>query len=104
MPELILLIVVGLLLWYWQDAMRAKEFARGKAYAACLQANTHFLDDSVQLVNIGLRRNTQGSVRIRRCYVFEFSSDGSQRYHGNVEMLGRDIMQLQMEAYREFVE
>ena len=94
----LLLFVAGV--FYWIDASRAKFIARSGGKRACDQAGVGFLDDSVVLSKIRLRRNRMGNLKLYRRYRFEFSSDGSYRYGGEIELLGRRIENVTMEAYR----
>lgn len=59
-----------------------------------------FLDDSVALSQLRLRRTAAGSVLFSRRFVFEFCTDGQQRYAGYVELLGKTVQHSHMEAYR----
>lgn len=99
--DFIVLLLLMIIIWYWQDGMRAKELARGCGRSACMDAGVTFLDDTVALKKINLRRNQQGQMAIFRQYHFEFSSDGAWRYSGCIDLLGRQILSVDMEAHRE---
>ncbi|HIF54400.1 MAG TPA: DUF3301 domain-containing protein, partial [Methylococcaceae bacterium] len=47
-----------------------------------------------------LKRNEQGKFMGWRSYQFEFTSTGEERYHGKVIMLGRQVINIQLDAYR----
>lgn len=87
--------------WYWFNAMHAKELARQACRNRCNEVGVIFLDDTAALTRLRLRRDGEGRVRIYREYQFEFSSDGSQRYGGEIALLGGHIMYLILEPYRE---
>lgn len=97
---LIWLLLAAALVWYWLDGMRSHEIARGLGRTACVQANVLLLDDTVVLSRIRLRRNAWGRLSLYREYHFEFTSDGSQRYNGCLSMLGRQLQEVQLDAYR----
>ena len=80
--------------------MVIKEIAHNAAKIACKDANVHFLDDSVVAHKTRLRRNDYGQVKLYREYSFEFSTDGSQRYHGEVQILGKQVKHVELDAYR----
>lgn len=99
MTWLFILIVLALA-WLWWDGLGAKEVARASCLRQCKEHDVLFLDDTVALASLRLRRNTNGSISIYRRFNFEFTSDGELRYQGYVEMLGRRVLQLHMDAYR----
>jgi len=35
-----------------------------------------------------------------RLFFFEFSSDGAQRYQGRIVLLGKQVREIEMDAYR----
>lgn len=98
--ELLLIIILLLLLWFWWDGVGAKEIAIKKAKVLCQQTGVLFLDDSVALNKLRLRRNRSGTILFQRRFEFEFCSDGEQRYSGFIDMLGKAVQQSHMDAYR----
>lgn len=44
-------------------------------------------------------RSDEGSIRLRRRYHFEFTSTGQVRNKGMIELIGRKIQDLQLEAH-----
>jgi hypothetical protein len=58
------------------------------------------LDGYVALNGIWLKRDKAGKIRLRRSFLFEFSSTGHERYNGTVLMLGRGVESIYMEPYR----
>lgn len=59
-----------------------------------------FLDDTVVLKRLRLARDGLSRLVFRREYRFEFSSDGSQRYRGEITLLGQSLEDIVMDAYR----
>lgn len=98
--ELIIVFLFIAVIWYWLNGMRAKEAARKAGHQACDQEGVSFLDDSVVLEKVSLRRNNRGNMAIFRQYQFEFSSDGSCRYKGNLDMLGKQVLHCSLEVHR----
>ncbi|MEJ2361879.1 MAG: DUF3301 domain-containing protein [Gammaproteobacteria bacterium] len=96
----ILILLAALLVWLWWDGLAAKEIARASCLRICQEHDVLFLDDTVALARLRLRRASSGSVQLFRRFNFEFTSDGEQRYQGYVDMLGRRVLQLHMDAYR----
>lgn len=96
----LVILIVACLVWLWWDGLGAKEVARASCLRLCREHDVLFLDDTVALASLRLRRNSNGSVGILRRFNFEFTSDGELRYQGYVEMLGRRVLQVHMDAYR----
>jgi hypothetical protein len=86
---------------YWMAAIRSKEIARAAGRQACERAEVQFLDDTVELTRLRLRRDRDGRLAVFRQYRFEFTSDGATRYRGELAMAGRRVTQLTMEPYRD---
>ena len=102
--ELLLLAFIALLIWYWQDSARAKEVASAAGSRACRHGEVSFLDETVEITRLRLKRDSDGQIRLQREYRFEFSSDGSRRYQGTVTLLGHRVAGLSMDAYRENID
>ena len=98
MTVLILLVLLGAILWFWQDSLRARERAWEAGVRACQRCRVQLLDDTVALQKIGLRRDIQGRIRLERLYIFEFSDTGNTRRCGSIILLGRHVEVLYMES------
>ena len=96
---LILLALAGTVAW-WLDAIRTKEVARQAGRRACETAGVEFLDDTVVLTRLRLRRDNRGQLRIYREYRFEFASDGTRRYDGSMSLLGKKVNGVHLDPYR----
>ena len=98
--ELGIIILLIASLYYWLDSIRAKENATEHAKNACKKVLIEFLDDTVLIKKVRLRRNSQGHLSIYREYEFEFSSSGEFRYKGRVSLLGKYLIDVEMYAYK----
>lgn len=98
--ELGIIILLIASLFYWFDSIRAKENATQHAKNACKKVLIEFLDDTVLIKKVRLRRNTRGQMSIYREYEFEFSSTGEFRYKGQVRLLGEYLLDVEMEPYQ----
>ena len=98
--ELLTILVLLAIIFYWLDAMRSKELAREAGLIACNKADVDFLDDTVALSKIRLHRNYHGRLVFYREYNFEFTSDSEHRSKGKVVMLGNTVKQTSMQPYR----
>ena len=98
--DILLIVTIAVLLWFWWDSSGAKEIATRHAKVRCEASEVMFLDDSVALSQLRLRRTPSGSMLFLRRFVFEFCTDGQQRYAGYVEILGKTVQHIHMDAYR----
>jgi len=95
MPHLIAILALVLVGWFWLDSLRARELAIGISRAACQKRDLQFLDQTVALVRLGLRRTANG-LRLRRVYRFEFSEEGVGRRSGHLILVGLDLVELSL--------
>lgn len=89
--ELLLLCLAGLGLWYWLDALKAREIGVRAAAAACADERCQFLDETVVGRTVGLARDDTGTLRLRRVFTFEYSDNGDNRRQGSVTLLGHEV-------------
>jgi len=82
---------------YWLDGLRSKELAREAGKRACDDAGAQFLDDTVVLTRVRLKRLPTGTLAFRREYRFEFSMNGAMREHGAVVVHGGRALQLALD-------
>ena len=85
---------------YWLEAMRSKEFARAAGKRACEQAQVQFLDDTVELVRVRVKRDGYGRLGFYREFRFEFSDDGAARRRGELAMFGKRVLHVSLEPHR----
>jgi hypothetical protein len=98
-PLLLTLVLVGVVL-YALNAIAARDIALAAAESACREAGVQLLDRGVALERARPRRNADGRVCLYRRYAFEFTSDGSRRYRGQVELLAGRVLHVELEPYR----
>ena len=100
MVDGLLIVLVVAAVYLWIQAMVAKENARAAGKKACKESDVQLLDDTVQRQKIWLARTRQGWLQVCRIYLFEFASDGEQRYQGKVTVYGHRVVGVDLEAYR----
>ena len=100
LSDLLWMVLFASVIAYWLNAMRAKELARHEAKRLCQQSNVLILDDTVSLKKIGFKRNSLGQMSFLRAYDFEFTLDGEFRYKGEVSLLGQQVLDSHLDAYR----
>lgn len=98
--EILTALIAVAAFFYWLDATDAKELARRGGRSACAREGVQFLDDTVVLAKVRLRRGGRGRLMIYREFHFEFTSDLSRRYRGEIILLGKQIESLVMDPYR----
>jgi Protein of unknown function (DUF3301) len=98
--NLLFLLLIAVLGWYWFDSLRALEIARQKGKQMCSEANVQFLDDTVARVSLQVVRDQSGRRVLRRTYRFEFSDTGNSRLEGQLVLLGSRIDSVMMEPYQ----
>ncbi len=88
---LLALIAFGLLALVWSETRAAAELASRYGREACASAGVQWLDQSVALTKIALRRAPDGRLRVLRHYRFDYSWQGDDRQHGGLALLGREL-------------
>lgn len=88
------LVVAGLaaVAWFWWDGLQKRELALQAAQRACAQAGVQFLDGSVALRRLALRRDEDQRARLYREFGFEYSANGEDRHVGRVYLLGARLL------------
>ena len=90
---LILLVILALLLWFWQNTLYTRELALKAAQDVCLRQHLQLLDATVTLQRIVLRRS--GSrLLLQRTFQFSYSTDGDSRDIGFVIVSGNHVEQV----------
>jgi hypothetical protein len=82
--------------WFLWSSLRARESANAAIRPACRAQGYLFLDDTVALDRIRLRRNDEGRVTIERVYRFDYSDTGDNRRRGYVTLLGARVTALSL--------
>ena len=77
--------------WFLWSSLRAREAANAALRPACRAEGYLFLDDTVALDRIRLRRNEEGRASIERVYRFDYSDTGDNRRRGYVTLLGARV-------------
>lgn len=97
MEFLFLLLILLLVVLFWQNNLKSREFAIKCCFSVCNKSNLQLLDQTIALKFIGISTWKKHIPVIYRKYVFEFSIDGNDRYDGfiiitnnRVELVGLD--------------
>jgi hypothetical protein len=87
-----LILVGGAIAWFWADSLRAKERAVSVSKQFCQLHRAQYLDDTVSLASLSVRRQTKGRLAMYRVYEFEVNRLGNEREIGTVSMHGSQII------------
>lgn len=82
--------------WFVWSSLRAREAANAAIRPACHARGLLFLDDTVALARIGLRRDGEGRVAVLRVYRFDYSDTGDNRRRGSVRLLGARVQEVDL--------
>ena len=97
MDILLTLAIMAALIWFWVDSMRAHEVALKRCTSMCSEMDVQLLDQTVRLVRLRLGQDGGGRIQLRRFYVYDFSTDGQDRWFGVAILLGQNIEYIHME-------
>lgn len=82
--------VAAVIVWFWQDGLRARDVANAAAMAACKRIGLQFLDGTAAFANLRFIRDN-GRLRLRRTYVFDYTSQSIERRQGFAILLGMEV-------------
>jgi Protein of unknown function (DUF3301) len=91
---LILLISLGVLLWFWFNTLTVRDLAVDAVRTTCRNQNLQLLDGTVALQRFSVTRSPRGHMTLRRTFLFAYSTDGVERQTGFVITLGNRIEQV----------
>lgn len=79
---------------FWSSGRDAAERAAEYGRLSCQRAGVQWLDQSVHLVRIRLRRNGEGRLGWERQFRYEYSTLGADRHAGLITLIGRELVAL----------
>jgi uncharacterized protein DUF3301 len=85
-----LLLAIALAVWFWMDALGARERAIRFGRQLCREAGVQLLDQTVSMTRIRIAR-VDGLPTIVRRYGFDISLDGSDRHRGHLDLEGHQL-------------
>ncbi len=94
------LTLLALIAYFGIQAMRTKDVANRAAEQHCKTMEVQFLDQTVFLKRLNLKRNARGQLAFMREYYFEFTVSGEDRYFGRVFMIGNRIESVNLDPHR----
>ena len=99
--ELILILVLIVLAWFWLDSLDKRERAVLLGAELAARFNLQLLDETVACNKLWLARNARGKVHFLRTYEFEVSTSGAERLHCHLILLGNQLSTWHIPPYQQ---
>ncbi len=99
METIILIVLIGIIV-IWYDSMKARERTLSLARRGCREMSVQLLDDTISLSYLGLKRDGEGRLRIRRVYEFRYLDPLQVIRTGTIMLLGERPESFLMETDR----
>lgn len=93
------LIVICSLAAFWYKNLAYKDLAYRSALSFCREADVQLLDQTIVLTSLRPSKHLQ-QWYLRRHYQFEFTTSGADRYKGQITLMGKSVMDIQLAAHR----
>ncbi|MCK5395626.1 MAG: DUF3301 domain-containing protein [Gammaproteobacteria bacterium] len=72
MEDLLFIILILIVIWYWWDTLQCNEIALAVCQQKCAKVGLQLLDATVSRQRTWLRRGNNGGLQICRLYSFEY--------------------------------
>lgn len=86
MSSLALLLLIALLVWFWQLGQQSRDTALRMARETCKHQGLQFLDGSASLQSVRPTFSPGQGPGLKRTYTFDYSADGIARHTGCIIM------------------
>lgn len=104
MFELILLALLLLAAWFWQDSIAKREIAVMLGRELASRYQLQLLDETVACNKIRIGRDYRGHAQLIRIYAFEVTANGAERMECNLHMLGKQLQTWHIPPYVQTVD
>ena len=91
--------LIASLVAFWWGGDKVKSVAMSHVYKLCKEQNLQLLDQTMVLKGVWPVRDSEGSLRLRRRYSFEFTSTGEARSQGAAELHGMHLHKLHLDPH-----
>ncbi len=99
MYEILLLVLLAALAWFWLDSISKREIAIAIGRQLAQRCHLQLLDDTVACSKLGLGRDPRGHMQITRHYTFEVSASGADRLPCYLQLLGNQLQNWHIPPY-----
>ena len=103
MFELILLAIMLLAAWFWQDSVAKREVAIYVGRELASRYQLQLLDETVACHKIRLGRDSRGHAQLQRLYIFEVTANGAERMECHLQLLGKQLQTWHIPPYVQAV-
>ena len=93
------LVIIGMIGWFWQNTLRAKEVAYVACRRLCQAYGYQLLDDTITFERLRFARDHYGRVSLARHYTFRFSLDGTDCHKGIIYTVGTQVKTLSVPEF-----
>jgi Protein of unknown function (DUF3301) len=97
MSSLTLLVIIGLLVWFWLESLKCREIAMQVARTSCRQQELQLLDGTVSLQSMRPYYRNREDFGLKRTYTFDYSGDGISRQTGCVVLYNNRVVSIILE-------
>ena len=101
MFEIILLVILIALAWFWLDSITKREVAVKFGRELAGRWQLQLLDETVACTQIRLGRDSRGHAQLQRVYAFEVSASGAERMQCNLQLLGKQLQSWHIPPYAQ---
>ncbi len=101
MFETLLLILLIIAAWFWQDSIAKREIAIQFGRELANRCQLQLLDETVACNMIRLGRDCRGHAQLLRLYEFEVSANGADRMQCNLQLLGKQLQTWHIPPYAQ---
>jgi len=98
MSSLALLVIIGLLVWFWLESLKSRDIAIQVARTSCRQQELQLLDGTVSLQTLRPYYRSSDDYGLKRTYTFDYSGDGVSRQTGCVVLYNTRVVSIVLEA------
>ena len=98
MSSLALLVIIGLLVWFWLESLKSRDIAIQVARTSCRQQELQLLDGTVSLQTLRPYYRNIDDYGLKRTYTFDYSGDGISRQTGCVILYNNRVMSIVLES------
>lgn len=102
--ELFWLALLCFAVFHFWRTQGVKAIALRATREYCQAQDLHFLDESIALRGIWVKRDKHGQLRAWRKWVFEFTVTGGERYVGTMITLGQQVVAVNLPPHRYSVD
>jgi hypothetical protein len=99
MSQLLMLLIIAGLVWYWQAGMNCRDIAIATARNTCAREGLQLLDGTVSLRKIRPFYTGKRQFGLLRTFGFEYSEDGLSRLSGCIVLRNTQVESIILEGH-----